>query len=110
MTVLAHELGHLHYRHSMRALVRSTLLSAFAAWYFGDFSSFAAGATAALTGLEHSRAAEHEADLYALSLMRANRISTHGAAVLFCKIERWQSPKDHEEARPESTASLFPNI
>jgi len=107
MTILGHELGHIQYRHATRALVRSALFSAFAAWYFGDVSSFAAGAAASLTSLKHSRAAENEADLYALSLMRNNAIPTQGAAVLLKKLAAWPSnSKGH--GTPSKNTVQFP--
>jgi Zn-dependent protease with chaperone function len=107
MTILGHELGHIQYRHATRALVRSALLSAFAAWYFGDVSSFAAGAAASLTSLKHSRAAESEADLYALSLMRNNAIPTQGAALLLQKLANWPTnSKTHRT--PSKYTMQFP--
>jgi Zn-dependent protease with chaperone function len=90
MTVLGHEMGHLHYRHGMRALVRATLFSAVAAWYLGDISGVAAGAAAGFTSLSYSRDAERAADLYALQLMQANGLSTRPAVVLFQRLVDWQ--------------------
>jgi len=82
-TVLGHELGHVVYRHSLRAVVRTTLYSALAAWYIGDVSAFVASAAAGFTALSYSRAAEDEADHYALRLMQRNNIPTKDAATLF---------------------------
>jgi Zn-dependent protease with chaperone function len=88
MTVLGHELGHVHYRHALRSIVRSSLYSAFAAWYFGDISSLVAGIGAGLTTLSYSREDEDAADHYALDLMRSNHVSTLGVAALFAKLEQ----------------------
>lgn len=89
LAVLGHELGHVNARHSMRALVRNSLFSLLAAWYFGDVSTFLAGTAASLTDLQYSRAAEHAADLYAIELLRRNQVSTAGAVKLFQRLADW---------------------
>jgi len=108
MTVLGHELGHVYYRHTMRSLVRTALFSAFAAWYFGDVSTFVASATTGLATLSHSRAAENEADKYALELMRYNAISTHGAAVLLQRLADWRPNSKPGESASSAGSSAFP--
>lgn len=105
MTVLAHELGHLEYRHGMRGIVRATLFSAVAAWYLGDISSFVASAAAGFTALSYSRDAEHSADLYALALMQRNRLETHSAAQLFQRLADWQ-PEAGQGAQGAGTRHL----
>jgi Zn-dependent protease with chaperone function len=74
--VLAHEIGHVQGRHSMRALARSSLTVALAATLFGDFSTVAAGIPALLVRMQHSREMETEADTYAIGLMAQKEIPT----------------------------------
>ncbi|HEX8479654.1 MAG TPA: M48 family metallopeptidase [Telluria sp.] len=86
--VLAHEIGHIEGRHSMRAVVRASLTTAFAAFLFGDFSAVAAGAPAVLLGARHSRAMESEADAYALATLQAHHLPAAPLADLFASMGR----------------------
>lgn len=81
--VLSHEIGHIEGRHSMRAVVRASLTTAFAAYLFGDFSAVAAGAPAILLGARHSRAMETEADAYAMAALQARHLPLAPLADLF---------------------------
>ena len=72
--VLAHEIGHVQGRHSLKNIVAHGFLGAAAWTLFGDFSGAAAGASTFLIGLEFSRNAEAEADDYAIGLLRQHGI------------------------------------
>ena len=80
--VFAHELGHVLHRHGLRTLLRTAVVSAVAAWYFGDLTSLA-GAAILVSQLSYSRQFETEADDTAIALMQANRLSTQSLAELF---------------------------
>jgi Zn-dependent protease with chaperone function len=84
--VLAHEIGHVQGRHSMRLLARSSLTIALAATLFGDFSAVASGIPAVLLKSQHSREMETEADNYAISLMAQHQMPTSPLAALFQKL------------------------
>ena len=86
--VLAHEIGHIEHRHSMRSIVRASLTTAFAAFLFGDFSAVAAGAPAVLLGARHSRDMETEADLYALTTLQARHLPVAPLADLFQAMDK----------------------
>ncbi|QEI05019.1 M48 family metallopeptidase [Pigmentiphaga aceris] len=73
--VLAHELGHVVYRHGMRAVLQNSVVALVAGWYMGDVSSLLAGSAAAYVNLHYSRDFEFEADAYGASLLRANGMS-----------------------------------
>jgi Zn-dependent protease with chaperone function len=81
--VLAHEVGHIEMRHSVRTITRSSLTAALSATLFGDFSAVAAGLPAVLTKMEYSREMELAADDYAARALRANGIPTAPLAGLF---------------------------
>ncbi|MFL6708048.1 MAG: M48 family metallopeptidase [Massilia sp.] len=81
--VLAHEVGHVQRRHSVRVLARSSLTAAASATLFGDFSAVAAGLPAVLANLHYSRAMETEADTYAIDTLRSKGWSTAPLAELF---------------------------
>jgi Zn-dependent protease with chaperone function len=62
MGVLAHELGHLQHRHSMRLLIEVLALSGLSAIVLGDTSGFITQAPLLLGVLSYSREHESEAD------------------------------------------------
>ena len=83
--VLAHEIGHVEQRYSLRALA-ATSLSGVLSWaLIGDFSAVATGAPVLMTRLHFSRAMENEADAYAIEVLRTNGIATKGMADLFAR-------------------------
>ncbi len=86
--VLAHEIGHIQGRHSVRAMARSSLATAASAALFGDFSAVAAGLPAVLMNMRYSRQMESDADGYAISLLTENGIPTAPVADLFDAMER----------------------
>lgn len=81
--VLAHEIGHIEMRHSVRILTRSSLTAALSATLFGDFSAVAAGLPALLANMEYSRDMETAADGYAADTLLRHGISTLPLADLF---------------------------
>jgi Zn-dependent protease with chaperone function len=95
--ILAHEIGHLEHRHSVRVLARSSLAAAASASLFGDFSAVAAGVPAVLMNMHYSREMETEADVYAIALLRQKGISTEPLADLFDDLE--ESDPQHDMPR-----------
>jgi Zn-dependent protease with chaperone function len=95
--VLAHELGHLRYRHGMRLLLQVGALGVIASAVFGDFSSLLAAAPALLGQAAYSRSAEREADAESARVLKGDGISP---AVMVSFFERLA-----ERDRPESGAS-----
>lgn len=74
--VLAHEVGHLKRRHSLRKLIQFSAVSAASAWLLGDVSGIAAGAMPVLLGAKYSRDLEREADAEAIAFFRAQGLSS----------------------------------
>lgn len=93
--VLAHEIGHVQRRHSVRVLARSSLTAAASAALLGDFSAVAAGVPALLANLHYSRAMETEADQYAAEALASRRISPLPLADLL----DWLDQMDDKRAR-----------
>ena len=77
MAVLAHELGHAHYRHVLRQTIKSSSSAALAGVLGGDASSVAGGLSSAivLLGTKFSREFEAQADAYATDMLRKNQLS-----------------------------------
>jgi Zn-dependent protease with chaperone function len=98
--VLAHEVGHIEMRHSVRTITRSSLTAALSATLFGDFSAVAAGLPAVLSNMEYSREMELAADDYAARALRAHGIPTAPLAALFDRLDEKQDrmPKFFRQA------------
>ena len=75
--VIAHEIGHAHYRHSLRQAVRTSGTAVVAGALLGDGSSVAGGLSAGLVLLDtkYSREFESQADAFALQLLEKNQLS-----------------------------------
>ena len=85
--VLAHELGHVAHHHPEAAIVRvyglQILLSLFAAGQGADTISNIAGVLAVL---KYTRAAEAEADAYALKALHNSRVDPKGLQAFFSRL------------------------
>lgn len=92
--VLAHELGHLKHRHSLRMLIQGSVVGFVLAWYIGDVSSVAAGLPALLLQARYSREHEREADRYAATVLKANGISTQRLADMLIRLEASHANKN----------------
>ena len=85
--ILAHEMGHVELRHSMKSLMSGSLVTVLVGSLMGDFSSFVALAPITLLRSEFSREMETEADLFAIQLLKTNNISTMHLATVMSKFK-----------------------
>lgn len=85
--VLAHEAGHVEYRHGLRQVIQSSAIGATAALLFGDVSSILSGVPAALLTLHYSRDYERDADRYAARLLQDNGLSVGAFADVLQALE-----------------------
>jgi len=91
LAVLVHEIGHVVYRHGMRAIVQDSLLGFALLAITGDVSGSSElflGLPVVLTQLAYSRGFETEADQYALNYLRAHNIAPIHFARLMRRIEK----------------------
>lgn len=88
IAVLAHELGHLSRRHSLRMLIQGSIVGFVVTWYLGDVSNVAAGLPTLLLQSRYSRDHEREADAYAAAMLEANGISPSRLADILEKMEQ----------------------
>lgn len=86
--VLAHEIGHVQSRHSLKNIVAHGVIGAAAWTLFGDFSGAAVGTSTFLVGLEFSRSAETEADDYAVGLLHQHGIRAARLADVLHALDR----------------------
>jgi Zn-dependent protease with chaperone function len=88
--VLAHEIGHVVYRHGMRRMVQDSLLSFVILALTGDVSGVSEiflGLPAVLTELAYSREFERDADQYALAFLQAHNIPTSRFADFLIRLD-----------------------
>lgn len=96
LAILAHELGHVVHRHSLRQILQNSVLSLFITYTTGDASSLVVALPMMLVQLGYSRDFEREADYYAHNYMLENGIELEHFAHLLTRIE-----KSHRERREE---------
>lgn len=95
--VMAHEMGHIVHRHSVKALLRAYGFGLVTKLLVGGFSAdvgSVADAGGLLLALRHSREAEREADRTGLQLLDATGMRADGLARFFGKILDEQGGKD----------------
>lgn len=114
--VLAHELGHLKYRHGIQNLFRNSLALLFVATLTGDLSSLSRfGGTIPLMLVQngYSRSFERAADRHALSAMIAAEIPPRRFSSILARMEKANgntfNPLSHVSTHPsvEERAALF---
>jgi tetratricopeptide (TPR) repeat protein len=91
LAVLAHEVGHVRHRHTMRMLLEASATALVIAGITGDIGSAAALASSAPTILlqaKYSRDSEREADAYAVEMMRKAALSPHYLGVILARLEQ----------------------
>ncbi|GGC67526.1 M48 family metallopeptidase [Undibacterium terreum] len=86
--VLAHEMGHIQYRHSLKNLLHGSVLAVATGTLFGDFSALAAAAPTLVLQGQYSREMETQADDYAVMLLKQHGISPSHMADLFESLEK----------------------
>ena len=89
--VMLHEIGHHYYRHPMRMLVRSSLVSLSYMWLTGDVSGIGdtlLQSAAFVNQMQFSRGMEREADEYAIAQMKAQGRSLAAMAEIYGQLEQ----------------------
>ena len=115
--VLAHEVGHLEYRHGTRHILQDSIASLLAAAVLGDVSSvgnLVATLPVMLSNTSNSREFEREADAFAFQLLKKTGRSPRLLGEALAALEKQrdspardcpvplEGPKDAEGAKPES--------
>ncbi len=91
VAVLAHEIGHVRGRHSLRQAIQSSVFSLLIVSTTGDVSALSSLVTTIpviLAELGYSRDFEREADRFALKVMQESRIPPHLFIDILQRIER----------------------
>jgi Zn-dependent protease with chaperone function len=104
LAVLAHELGHVRHRHSLRHLLQDSITALAASAIYGDVSSLTSIAVTAPTVLAHngySRDFEREADAFAFDLLKKIGRSPKAFASALAALEKIseEAPRDPNKLR-----------
>ncbi|MDY6987923.1 MAG: M48 family metallopeptidase [Thermodesulfobacteriota bacterium] len=112
VAVLAHEIGHIVYRHGMRMAIQDSLLAFALLAMTGDVSGTSElfmGLPVMLTQLSYSREFEAEADGYALKYLRSRSIpSAHFARLMRRMEEKEKSALGKSKSKWASYLSTHP--
>ena len=110
--VLAHELGHLKHRHSLRMLVQVSGLSAVTSLFLGDFSTVLAAIPALMGQAQYSREAEREADDTAMQVLTAAGLNPRVMVTMFEKLEaqRQSESKGPSSGHSNDGANVIVNL
>lgn len=107
VAVLAHELGHVSERHSLRQLLQSSVVGLAMTWYLGDISSLLAAAPTLLLETSYSRDFERRADQYAATMLSANGISPSRLGDMLEKLETFHTGPNPDKSQSSSIAEFF---
>ncbi|ABK44461.1 peptidase M48, Ste24p [Magnetococcus marinus MC-1] len=116
--VIAHELGHIFERHSVKLLVRSTLVSLTTSLLIGDpsssFDDLIISMPVLLNQLSYGRAFEERADRFALQFMREQQIPAERFIGILERLEKnaaarkQANPKtDHTKAQRQGNLAEY---
>ena len=100
--VLAHEIGHVHYRHGLRMALQAAGLAALTAALFGDALSITGLATSIPTILlqtGYSRGFETEADDYAFGRLKEIGLSPKAFAEMMLLLEKSHGSRSDDESK-----------
>ena len=100
--VLAHEMGHGIELHPETGIIRAIGMSAAVELMMGGSSGTLANLGLVLAQLGYTRAAEREADLHAVDLLRKASISTQGLQDFFKRVSVEEGADDEAQQQPES--------
>ena len=99
LAVVAHELGHLNRRHSVRMLIQGSIVAFIVAWYVGDVSNVAAGVPTLLLQARYSRTLETEADRFAVAMLKTNGISPRRLSSMLARMEAARDTAAQKEGK-----------
>lgn len=107
IAVLGHELGHVHYRHSLRILLHSTVIGALMTAWVGDASAAAAFLPAAALQTRFSREFELQADAYSATLLRAHGLSPKLLEQMLDNLEMSRRGEHAEKLEADAVGDFF---
>ena len=107
--VLAHELGHLKHRHSLRSIIQAAAVTGVISLWLGDISTIVTAIPTLILQMKYSRDFETESDQFAVELMDKAGINRGPTADLFEAMMKLGDAKGMFSSHPptEERAKLF---
>ena len=96
--VLAHEKGHVVYKHGLQGLIKGAVATTVIGYITGDFSFIATTLPTAMMTSKYSREFETQADHYAKKELNRLHISSKPLAKLFINLEDFYTKKHKEDS------------
>lgn len=110
LAVLAHEIGHVKYRHAVRATIQNSSIGIFVSLLIGDAGGAASGIIIALpvvlTTMAYSRDFERESDDNALAYLKTHKIDTLHFVNLMERVTQFGTCYAHVEGKEKSTEAI----
>ncbi len=94
--VLAHEKGHVVYKHGLQSLIKGAVVGSVLGYLSGDLSYITSALPTFILTSSYSRQFEHQADVYAKEQLHKMGISTKPLAKLFENLETFNKKKSKE--------------
>ncbi len=94
--VLAHEKGHVVYRHGLRSIIKGAIASSIITYITGDISILVSSVPTLLITSGYSRKFESQADRYAKKELNRMHISSKPLAKLFEKLDAFYGKRNKE--------------
>jgi len=107
IAVLAHELGHIRHRHSLRYVLQDSMTALLAMAIYGDASAVAGIAATVPTTLLHAQYSqnfEREADSYAFELLKKTGRSPRELGLALRALDQAGAKKNEADNSPEAAA------
>lgn len=102
--VLAHEKGHVVYKHGLKGLIKGAIVGTVVGYISGDFSYITTALPTMVLTSRYSREFENQADRYAKSQLHQLGISTKPLAKLFINLEQFS----HKKKSHQNDSDYFP--
>ena len=94
--VLAHEKGHVVYKHGLKGIIKGAVATTVVGYVTGDLSFIATTLPTLLVTSSYSREFESQADQYAKSELKRMKVSSKPLAKLFINLENAEKKKHKE--------------
>jgi predicted Zn-dependent protease len=96
--VFGHELGHVIGRHTLRQIIQTIGVGGLANMVWGDMSSLLLNGVLVVSSLNYSRDMEREADAFAASVLKANRLSAEPLIDFLTELAADQTARNGQSA------------
>ncbi len=100
--VLAHEKGHVVYKHALKGMIKGAIASTIIGYATGDLSFIVTTLPTILVTSSYSREFESQADHYAKSELKRMGVSSKPLALLFIRLEELEKKKHKDSNSTDS--------